>query len=507
MAPSAPAEPAAPSPLLPWLLLAALFAVPIVVTARPVGVPILDPDIWWHLQVGQWVTEHRAVPETDPFSQIGPERRWVAYSWLYEVTVYAFHARLALAGIVVFRLLLAVAIVAAVVGLVRRLEPRFLVAVLLAGLATLTLAALFSERPWLFTVLFATLTLRVIVEFRDPECSRLPWGVWLLPLAYVVWANVHIQFVYGLFLLALAVVAPLAQPRLDAWLGLAPAADDSARRAGTRRWRQLIALAALCFVATLVTPYHVRLYGVIVEYATQPGPFRWVNELKALEFREPSDWVMLGLTAAACYALGRRRPEAFELGLLASTAVFAFRARRDLWFVVLADLVVLASFAPREIQAEQRFRAGRVGLAILSAALLALAALLFRVRGLNEDNLNAKVATVFPARAVDFVQLRGYRGPLFNDFNWGGYLIWTLPQLPVAIDGRTNLYGDERIERYGRVWSGLPGWQNDPDLSAAALVIAPHDTALVSLLAFDERFLLVYEDELASVFVRQDRQR
>ena len=45
-----------------------------------------------------------------------------------------------------------------------------------------------------------------------------------------------------------------------------------------------------------MTPFHVRLYWVIVEYATQPGPFRWVNELKALEFREASDWVMLALT-------------------------------------------------------------------------------------------------------------------------------------------------------------------------------------------------------------------
>jgi len=43
-----------------------------------------------------------------------------------------------------------------------------------------------------------------------------------------------------------------------------------------------------------------------LEYATQPGPFRFVNELKALEFREISDWLMLALAATATFALGRR---------------------------------------------------------------------------------------------------------------------------------------------------------------------------------------------------------
>ena len=44
----------------------------------------------------------------------------------------------------------------------------------------------------------------------------------------------------------------------------------------------------------------------------------------------------------------------------------------------------------------------------------------------------------YPARAAAFDESRGYGGPLFNDFNWGGYLIWRLPGLPVSVDGRTN---------------------------------------------------------------------
>lgn len=510
MASSVPvsSEPRTQPSLLPWLLLGALFAVPIVVTLRPVAAPVLDPDIWWHLRTGEWVVEHRTVPDTDPFSQLGPERRWVAYSWLFEVVVFAFYRWLGLAGIVVVRLLLALAVVLALYRLVRRLEPR-LVGVLLTLLGTLALTGLFNERPWLCTMLFTTITLRVIVEFRDLYSSRLPSWVWTLPLVHVVWANVHIQFVYGLGLLALAVVAPLLQPRLDAWTGGTWIDDDnSAQRAGSPRWRQLVVLAALCGAATLITPYHVRLYGVIVEYATQPGPYRWVNELKALEFRAPADWILLGLTGAACYALGRRRLELFDLALLAGSAILAFRARRDLWLVVLADLVVLASLRSPHVPFGQWFRIGRVEMAVLWVVLLALAGVLFLVRVGSDEDQRRTIAKHFPVQAAAFVQEEGYRGPLFNDFTWGGYLIWALPELPVAIDGRTNLHGDERIERFGRVWSGQPEhWHDDPDLAAAAVVISPRDSALSTILLLDKRFLPVHVDRVACVFIQPERQR
>jgi hypothetical protein len=476
-----------------WLL----YAIPLVVTIRPVAVPILDPDIWWHLRVGQWVVEHRAVTTTDPFSQYGQDRPWVAYSWLYEVVIYALYRAFGLAGIIVYRVLMALAIVAAVHALVRRMEHRFLVATGLTAAAVLALAMLFSERPWLVTLLFSTLTLHAIVALRQP--GPLPRWIWTLPIVYVLWANIHIQFIYGLFLLALGCMAPW----IDRWLGLAVASQQGEKRPE----RTLVLLAVLCFLATFVNPYHARLYLVVVEYATQPGPFRWVNELKALEFREASDWVMLALTFAACYVLGRRQWSSFEILLLVSTAFFAFRARRDLWFVVLADLVILASCGPHVVSKDERLRPGLAGYALLILGLAVVAGARIATQDLSPSGLQDAVARRFPVAAAEHVKQHGYPGPLYNDFNWGGYLIWALPDLPVAIDGRTNLHGDERIERFGQVWSGLPGWDLDPDLAQAGVIIAPAECALVSLLRLDPRFRCVHEDEWARVFVRTGRKR
>jgi hypothetical protein len=486
-----PADPARFA--LRLLMLFALYAIPVIVTLRPVGVPVYDPDVWWHLRVGQWVVDHGTVPHTDPFSQVG--RPWVAYSWLYEVLLYKLYVAFGLAGIVVYRVALALALVASLHRLVARREPRFLVATGLTAAGVLACAPLFGERPWLVTVLGTTLTLHAVLDVRAGNRS---WLVWLLPPLFVVWANCHIQFVYGLLVLGLACVAPL----IDSALGLGRP-DETAATARTRPWGLLVALSVICFLATLATPYHLRLYGVLLEYATQPGAFRWVNELKALEFREAPDFVMAGLVGAALFFLGRRRGlSSFDVLLVAGTSFLALRARRDLWFAALAALAVLSA-GPGADPAEARFAPGRRVWAFVPLGLAVLVALLAWDRQLTPANLGAKVASVFPAEAVEHVKRRGYAGPLYNDFNWGGYLIWALPDLPVAIDGRTNLHGDARMARFGQTWSGLPGWQDDPDLSAAGVVIAPADSPLVSLLALDKRFRLAHRDPVACVFVRR----
>jgi hypothetical protein len=480
-------------------MLFTLYAIPLLVTLRPVGEPVCDPDIWWHLGVGRWVAGHGTVPALDPFA--AGHRHWVAYSWLYELLVWGLYQGLGLVGIILYRAALGLAVVAALHRLVTRREPHFLRATALTAAGALAVAPLLSERPWLFTILFTTLTADAVLDLRAGRTTPLAW---LLPALFALWANIHVQFVYGLGVLALACAAPV----LDRCLGRTPPQGEAVGSAavfGSPGWQRLVLLAGACALATLLSPYHFRLYGVVLEYASQPGPFRFVNELKALEFREAPDWVMLALGATAAFALGRRRRlDTFEVLLLAAGAGFAFRSRRDLWSLVVASLAVLAATDHGPVPQPLRFRLTRGRAAVLAGLLGGVAALVAWGRVLREPRLGEAVASVFPVRAAAVVAERGYPGPLFNDFNWGGYLIWALPHLPVALDGRTNLHGDERILRVGNTWAGGPGWRDDPDLAAAGVVLADAQAPLAALLIHDERFTLVHEDPVAKVFIRRD---
>jgi len=177
-----------------------------------------------------------------------------------------------------------------------------------------------------------------------------------------------------------------------------------------------------------------------------------------------------------------------------------------MWLVVVAAAGIVAASSSNFSVASQ-YVLSRARILSLSVAMLVVIAFTMRTTDLSEDALRRKVSEKLPAEAVAVVEERGYAGPLYNHFNWGGYLIWRLPGLPVAMDGRTNIYGVEKASHSLEVWSGGSTWSSDPELDAAGLVVAQIDQPLTSLLKRDPRFDLVYEDKIAAVFVAHNRQK
>jgi hypothetical protein len=497
---AAPAPPALPrtasweATLRRLLILTALYAGAAAVLARPVA----DPDLWWHLRTGQWIVDHGRVPTTDPFSTYGAGRPWVAYSWLFELLAYGLFQALGLTGIFLLRAAGGLAALAAVHRLVSRREPRFVVAGALTALAIVAQWAVLSERPWLFSILFSALTLNAVLGLRDGTAGRF---VWLLPVLYAVWANVHIQFIYGLAFLGLGCAAPV----LDRLLGR-PTSGVHADTAGTRPWRRLVLLTAACALATLLNPYGPRLYGVVWEYASQRAAYDIMAELQSLEFRGVTAWVALALFGLAAFSLGRRaRPSSFDVLLLAGTAFAGFHTRRDVWFLALGAVAVMVTRRRGEPAPADRFVMPRWGLpAVAAGVLLVLFAVSFS-RHLSEAGHREAVARTFPEAAVAYLKRHPQPGPLFNNMNWGGYLIWALPELPVSIDGRTNLHGDDRLRRHVRTVFG-PHPLEDRELAEAQVVLIGADTPLPDLLTASGRFEVVYRDNLAVVLVARPAQ-
>ncbi|RME56323.1 hypothetical protein D6779_10780, partial [Candidatus Parcubacteria bacterium] len=116
-------------------------------------------------------------------------------------------------------------------------------------------------------------------------------------------------------------------------------------------------------------------------------------------------------------------------------------------------------------QRESRFRLGVVvvflGLALLKGYAVTRPAFVESVIGAQ-----------FPADAVAWIKENHPQGNLFNEYNWGGYLIWALPEYPVAVDGRTDLYGDPVLRRYLDARAARAGWETtlqDWDVRVALL--------------------------------------
>jgi hypothetical protein len=474
--------------------LAILYSLPGFLTLTSAS--IIDHDIWSHLRTGQWILEHRWVPYTDQFSSYGMGKPWVAYSWLFEVLIHEVFRRFGLIGLLAYVYTTVLAIAAILYSLVRKYGLRIAYSVPLIASGLFAMLPLYTPRPWLLTVLLFAIEFYILIRVRYDRTFPL---LWCLPAVFALWANVHIQFVYGLFVLGLFTFeSPLN--RLLGWTG---SSDDEGK---SLPLRTMLILSSASVVATFVNPYHFRIYLVVLDYLRQPGLYSVITEYAAMDFRTLPNWVDLVLVLGATFVLGRRRRlEPLWVLLLLTGIVISFRSGRDVWIVVIIAIGCISSSRSYTQVSTSNTLSKKEALVIVAAvALLLLTSI--RVGKISESNLQNAVARIYPVEAARVVEDRGYSGPLYNEYDWGGYLIWRLPRLPVSIDGRTNVHDVARVVHSLAVWNGQPDWASDPELSDARLVIAQKNFALTQLLRLDPRFSPVYEDHVTTVFVRKAKQ-
>jgi hypothetical protein len=467
------------------MLLTVLFAAPALMAVH--GACVIDPDVWWHLRTGEWIVQHHAAPHTDPFTRFGAGQPWAAYSWLFELIVLKLFHLMGLAGIVTYTAGMILAITVALFHLIKRVQHKadFSFVALLTFAACFSLTHLYTPRSWMFSILFFVLEIDILMHARKTgRVIELAW----LPLIFALWANLHIQFIDGLLVLGLAV----AESVLANW------------------WNQLDTKVPATWMygafgasvlATLLNPYGWHLYIVAHDLAAQSGVMNRLSELQAMPFRDLSDYLVLffAMGAAAVLATAVKLP-IFETLLLVFATVVSFRSQRDAWVMVTVASTILAGGIPGSRKAQSRLPWFGVPLAALAAAVIVTFG--FRVMHVDNPRLAELLAEKMPVKAVAFVKEKGYAGPLYNDFAWGGYLMWSL-RMPVSIDGRAALDGDERIERSIATWGAQPGWNTDLELASSGLVIGHSNTALVQILKTDARFRMVYQDDVATVFQAQ----
>src|SRR5271166_6391044 len=232
---------------------------------------VLDLDIWWHLKVGDWIVQHLAVPHTGLFTWTAADRPWVAYSWGYEVLLSRAYAWFGLVGVGIYGTLLTLGVAYSIFWMLRRLSGHFWVACTLAIVTCSAFLFNLMPRPVFFSMMLFCVTLTLVLEAnRTGRVQLLYW----LPLVFLLWANLHIQFIYGLFVVGVLLAVNVVQ-RLAERLGWAPAWVQ----APTLPAATLVAVVAACFIATCIGPYSYHLYAVILGYAGAKVPYVMIKEL------------------------------------------------------------------------------------------------------------------------------------------------------------------------------------------------------------------------------------
>jgi hypothetical protein len=449
-----------------------------------------DPDIWWRLRVGEFITTTHGFPHMAIFSRFAATNTWETHSWIFDVLVWLTYKWFSLSGLTVFLFVFQIAIAAVMIGSLVIISQSWWKGLLLSAVCLTASFHTLAPRAALFTVLLFLLEMAVI--FKDLRERRVRAMYWL-PLIFLVWANCHIQFVNGFVVLGLLCGCEFLQHFVAA---------NVPNSSPDLPWSKVLLIFVGCVVATLVNPYSWHLYEVIWGYLTKTGQWDQIVELLAPDFRRPAHYVELLLAGWAAWSLGARRTHSlFRISLLAVSAIISFHAIREAWMIA-----IVASFLIADCEDGKKYFEKLSIPALATGAVLALAicmAAQARV-GFTNARLIGELDRTFPVRAVSFVADTHPRGPIYNSMNWGGYLIFNLREYPVAMDGRNEAYGGD-IGEYNKVTEGVPGWKQNPTFATSNLVLIEKNFPLARLLAADPDFKLIYEDHLAMVFVRKPR--
>lgn len=390
------------------------------------GSVMRDPDIWRHLRNAQLLFSTHHFPRQDVFSFSAYGQPWVNSGWLAEIPYYLGFRMFGERGIFLVMLAAVELVIAGVLLLSYRRSDDVKAAFLATWVAVLLATINIGPRTILFGWLCFILEMALLEAFRLGR-NRL----WLMVPLFALWINLHESWPIGLAFFLLFIASGWVE---GSWGSI------EAVRWTPNQHRNLI-LVAVCSVAALfVNPYGWRLVAYPFKVLLlQQSNVALVDEWGSIDFQSFFGKLIFILIAAMLVlTLARRRTWPLHEVLYALLAFYAGLTNKRYLFligVVICPMLAIelkgAVFAPYNAKQNKP---------LLSAAIMGayLAFALFHIP--TSEDLRASETRFFPAGALPALEANCANRHVLNRYEWGGYLIWYAPNIPVFIDSRADFY-------------------------------------------------------------------
>lgn len=425
----------------------------------------LDPDLGWHLKVGEDIIREGSVPHLNYYNYTLEGKTWVDHEWLLNAFVYVVYTGFGNIGLnIIFALIIILTLAILHYSLKNQLSSRpsgvfFFIFFMILGVVAMSphLGIRLQE----IGLLFLTLTFLVISRFEVNKRFRVLF--WLIPLFYL-WAVAHASFLIGIFILFF-------------WLGVKIAEKlifenfDSSKLASVFRidrplsWKQALifgVFSLISFIVTFATPYGFDLYANFVKDCFNTYYLTHISEWLPAWYFPLAYWqlVFMALAIASIILIWLNRTKEIMLkpwdtALIIFFVLASFKSKRHfpLLFVSIFPLIIKNYFNIFGLSAQKEFydKANFLKLFIIITLILSSISLILKTNFTKDPFKN--FCADYPCQAVNFLkgqpQYADYN--ILNEYGWGGYLIWTWPERKYFIDGRMPQYpfnGKSFLEEY-----------------------------------------------------------
>jgi hypothetical protein len=386
---------------------------------------IRDPDIFWHVAVGQKIWQTGSVPWTDEYSHTFQGQPWIAKEWLSQLFLAGAYGLAGWRGIALLTAGM-VALSHALLFLVLSRQMRLTVAMGVASLVYAFSMGHFGARPQIFVDPLIIIWVASLVQSVETKSSP---SLLLLPLM-ILWANLHAGFTLGYVFAGIL--------GAEALFASAPGAR---LRTGVR-WASFIGIAVIC---GCITPYGIHSLLVTFQVAVGNEALSYITEWQpvTLQTMGLNELFLFGLLFLTMYSGAKVHFWRLMLVIILTYMMFAHIRFASL-FAMLVPILMAGPLCAQfpflrlttQLEKDRKFFTFMLGVSrALSYPLYALIVCGTGIFALFGPRI-VPAAMMMPTSAVDYMISNGLRDKVYNSYNFGGYLIFR--GIKTFIDGRSD---------------------------------------------------------------------
>jgi hypothetical protein len=423
-----------------------------------------DPGTFSHLAIGERILSTHHFIYSDPFSFTFKGKPWIAQQWLGECFMAVVNRIGGFDGL----LLMTVTLLASLFALLSyRLMDKGMHPVLAILVITIAMAASsrhFHVRPHIVTIVFMAFLFALLTDFESGEISFSKL-FWLIPF-FALWVNIHGGVLGGMATMALIITG---------WIFLR-VFKKSPPIMNFHQGLQLVFLFAVCSSTILFNPYSFSLPKTWFSIMNSPALPKMIQEHAPL-FSFPVGTYLSVLPIEIIYliCLLGTVPGTIRVSWLIPLVWLVLswmRVRHTPLFAVSAAISIGEMFPYIrwvkwllergsnifKIQTPTNFGRSKhlyKGLIIVPILLLTVGLIAQKVNWsipLLGSNWAKIDSTYWPVDDLpNLIQIQKdnpEEAPIFNEFQFGGFLMYYTPEIRVFIDDRCELYGDDFLRKY-----------------------------------------------------------
>jgi len=484
-----------------------------------------DDDVFWHLATGRYVVQTGTVPSTDIFGYVTQGQEWMPFEWGWDVLTYTLYNIGGYTAISVFRTVIFLLMFLLLFLTMRKFKVSFTIIFIFLTLLAFGIMDRLTPRPHIISLLFFVLLLYLIITYKYFRRDK-PGILYFIPLIFLIWANMHMGIIAGMFLMGIFVVSEVI-------IFLKPVKFSSKEILPLTK-PELVRLILILIASILVMLINPNSFATYV-YAYDHTKMKLLETIN--EWRSPFDSMFGGGFVTTIYKTflfggliilyyAVKKKDLFSALVFIGFAVYSVRAVRftvDYIVIITVFIAISTSFIIYNSKSGfliNFFNASPVPKIIMEAALVLF---IFNIPNnkLYMDYLKYYRVSGFginsdfiPTQMFDFMKQNNIpqigQRPL-NHFGSGGFLVWNFPESKNFIDSR-NL-NDSIFNEYNSLISKRPGFENklksyDFDYSiylAPDLVRAPKEMEQTIISYFSKHpneWKLVFWDDKSFLFLK-----